>query len=49
MCSQTYLVQPGDTLYDISVLGRVPYLALLGINYEISDPGKIYPGQIIRL
>ncbi len=49
LCRETFVVRPGDTLYDISVLCRVPYLALLGINYEIKDPNNIYPGQIIRL
>lgn len=45
----TYMVLPGETLYDISQLCRVPYLALLGINVEIRDPDKIWPGQVIRL
>src|SRR5690606_34770972 len=49
LCRETFVVRPGDTLYDIAVFCGVPYLALLGINYEISDPNNIYPGQIIRL
>ncbi len=45
----TYTVQLGDTLYSISQKCFVPYAALLGINVEITDPDKIYPGQVIRL
>lgn len=45
----TYTVQLGDTLYSISKKCFVPYAALLGINVEISNPDKIYPGQVIRL
>lgn len=45
----TYTVLPGDSLASISVKCGVPYTALLGINVEIANPDRIYPGQVIRL
>lgn len=45
----TYVIQPGDSLYSIAVECDVPYAALVGINVEISNPDRIYPGQVIRL
>lgn len=48
-CGKTYTVRAGETLYSIAKLCNISYVVLMGINYEISDPGKIYPGQVIRL
>jgi LysM repeat protein len=48
-CGKTYRVEPGDTLYSIAEKCDVSYLVLQSINVEMSDPAKIYPGQIIRL
>ncbi len=49
ICGTTYSVNPGDTLYSIAQKCQVSYVVLMDINYEISDPGKIYPGQVIRM
>jgi LysM repeat protein len=48
-CGSTYTVQPGDTLYSIGADCGVSYVVLVSINYELSSPDKIWPGQVIRL
>ena len=48
-CGVTYTVRAGDTLYSIAEECGISYVVLISINYEISDPSKIYPGQVIRL
>lgn len=48
-CGKTYKVREGDTLYSIAERCNLSYVVLVSINFEISDPGMIYPGQIIRL
>lgn len=48
-CGETYTVVEGETLYSIAEKCNVSYLVLMGINYEMSDPARIYPGQVIRL
>jgi LysM repeat protein len=48
-CGNTYIVSLGDTLYSIAEKCGLRYVVLININYELSDPGKIYPGQVIRL
>jgi LysM repeat protein len=46
---ETYVVQPGDTLYSIAEKCDIGYMGLVGINYQLSSPDKIWPGQVIRL
>ncbi len=46
--AQTYLVQPGDNLYQISLRTGVPLLTLISLN-GISDPNRIFVGQTLRL
>lgn len=48
-CGTTYTVQPGDTLYSIGQSCGVSYVVLVSINYELSSPDKIWPGQVVRL
>jgi len=49
ICGKTYKVQAGETLYSIAEKCRLSYVVLVSINFELSDPGLIYPDQIIRL
>lgn len=44
----TYVVRPGDTLYRISFLVKVPLPALLAANPHI-DPRYLQPGMTLRL
>jgi LysM repeat protein len=49
--SQTYIVQPGDSLYSISAtlnLGENGVQDLIRLN-GITDPNKIKPGQVLKL
>ena len=39
----------GKRLYSIAQKCNLRYVVLININYEISDPNLIRPGQIIRL
>ncbi len=49
-CTDPYVVQPGETLVSIAEkCGISSYLVLMGINYELSDPNLLRPGQVIRL
>ncbi len=48
-CGATYTVGQGDTLYSIAEKCNLRYVVLININYEISDPNLIRPGQTIRL
>jgi spore coat assembly protein SafA len=43
----TYIVQPGDTLFNIARQFGVPLAALIAANPQIADPDLIFPGQII--
>ncbi len=43
----TYIVQPGDTLYEIAKLYNVSLESLLAANPQISNPDLIFPGQKI--
>lgn len=44
----SYVVQPGDTLYEISVKLGVDVDTLVEAN-GLSDPSSIYAGQILRI
>jgi LysM repeat protein len=48
-CGTTYTVGRGETLYSIAEKCGLRYVVLININYEISDPNLIRPGQVIRL
>lgn len=48
-CGNTYTVQWGDYLALIARNCNVSYSAILSYNPEITNPSRIYPGQIIRL
>lgn len=43
----TYIVQPGDTLFDIAQMFGVNLNELIAANPQITDPDIIFPGQII--
>lgn len=43
----SYIVQPGDTLYEIAKLYHVSLEALIAANPQIQNPDLIYPGQKI--
>ncbi len=47
-CGDTYTVSEGDTLFSIAQKCGISYIVLMDINYEISDPSLIRPGQVIR-
>ena len=49
---KTYIVEKGDTLWDISIIFlEQPWLwpKLWRLNPEISNPHLIYPGDILKL
>ncbi len=48
-CGATYIVGQGETLYSIAQKCSINYVVLININYEISDPNLIRPGQTIRI
>ena len=43
------IVQPGDTLKNLSQENRVSYQRLLSANPQIENPNAIFPGQVIIL
>jgi spore coat assembly protein SafA len=45
----TYTVRPGDTLSDIAERFGVSLDALIAANPQISDPDRIFPGQVINI
>ena len=45
----TYTVRQGETLVSIAEECGLDYWVLININYEMSDPDLIRPGQVIRL
>jgi LysM repeat protein len=45
---KTYVVQQGDTLSKIAVRFGVTVAALQSAN-NISDPNKVYPGQVLKI
>ncbi len=46
---EVYIVQPGDTLFSIARMFRVPTERLLAINPEIGEAGAISVGQPLRV
>lgn len=46
---ETYVIVSGDSLALIADECGIPFAALLGINWEIANPDRIRPGQVIRL
>lgn len=44
-----YVVQSGDTLYNIAKRFRLDYGRVIAQNPQIVTPDRIYPGQIIYL
>jgi LysM repeat protein len=45
---KTYVVEQGDTLFKIAVRFGVTVAALQSAN-NISDPNKVYPGQVLKI
>jgi LysM repeat protein len=45
---KTYVVQQGDTLFKIALRFGVTVAALQSVN-NISDPNKVYPGQVLKI
>lgn len=45
---QSYVVQPGDTLYSVARRSGTTVAELVRIN-RISDPNRIFPGQLLLL
>ncbi len=46
--AKTYVVQQGDTLFKIALRFGVTVAALQSVN-NITDPNKVYPGQVLKL
>ncbi|MEE0775492.1 MAG: SafA/ExsA family spore coat assembly protein [Bacillota bacterium] len=44
-----YVVQPGDTLYEIAGLYHVSLENLIKANPQIKNPDMIFPGQVVRI
>jgi LysM repeat protein len=45
----TYVVQPGDTLSGIAELFTVTLAALEAANPQITNPDRIFPGQVVHI
>jgi LysM repeat protein len=45
---ETYVVQPGDSLYRIALRYGVPLSQLIRVN-NLEDPNRIFIGQVLRL
>jgi LysM repeat protein len=48
-CGDTYTVQHGDYLSKIASMCGVPLSTILAYNPQITNPNRIYPGQVIYL
>lgn len=48
-CGDYYVVLPNDSLSEIAELCETTVEAILRLNPEITDPSRIYAGQIIRI
>lgn len=44
-----YVVQPGDTIYNIARRFRLDYQRIVANNPQLENPDIIWPGQIIYL
>ena len=44
-----YIVQPGDSIYNIANRFRLNYRNIISNNTQIPDPDVIWPGQVLRL
>ena len=44
-----YIVHTGDTLSAIAARFGVSLAALVGANPQISDPDRIFPGQVVTI
>lgn len=42
-----YIVQPGDTLFQIAQLFRIPLQQLVAANPHIPNPNLIFPGDVL--
>ncbi|MBO8172274.1 MAG: SafA/ExsA family spore coat assembly protein [Bacillaceae bacterium] len=47
--TQTYTVQPGDTLWKISLRYQIGLSEIIAANPELSNPDLIYPGDQINI
>ncbi|OIJ13285.1 hypothetical protein BKP37_12360 [Anaerobacillus alkalilacustris] len=47
--TKTYIVQPGNSLWNISLLFDVGLTELLELNPQISNPNLIYPNQRLKI
>ncbi|WP_144440295.1 LysM peptidoglycan-binding domain-containing protein [Limnochorda pilosa] len=47
LVEETYVIQPGDTLFSLARSRDVPLAGLRRVNPEIADPRQIRPGQQI--
>lgn len=48
-CSSPYIVQPGDTLFNIAQKLGVTEDAILAANPQITDPDEIFPDQSLTI
>lgn len=44
-----HTVQPGDTLWEISVHYQVDFPELVTVNRQLGNPDLIYPGQTVKI
>lgn len=44
-----YIVQPGDSLYDIAMQNNITVNQLMDLNPRISDPNRIYVGERLEV
>lgn len=44
-----YIVQPGDSLYNIAMQYNITVKHLIGLNPRISNPNRIYVGEKIEV
>src|SRR5437773_1961017 len=45
----TYVVKPGDTLWDIAISHNISLDQLIAANPKINNPNLIFPDQVINL
>ncbi|MGE5507882.1 MAG: SafA/ExsA family spore coat assembly protein [Chitinophagales bacterium] len=44
-----YIVQPGDTLFNIARRFGIALSTLIAVNPQIANPDLIYPGQVVHI